>query len=260
MQLISLASGSKGNAYYVQSGSTSILVDAGLSAKQLSLRLLDAGIDVSEISAVFITHEHVDHIGGVRVFAKKMDIPVYMNPDCLEAARLKYCLDEIKDIRLFNTGHIIDYQDIRIHPLSISHDTSDPVCFTFDDGKHQAGIVTDLGKMNTLVATHLKKLDALILEANHDLLMLKANLHYPEYVKQRIRSSHGHLSNIQSAEAARDVMMNGKLKFLQLAHLSEKNNSEEEARRCFEKILGDARIDLPFSIARQHSISEKIIL
>ena len=260
MNLISLSSGSKGNSYYIRSGKTSILIDAGLSAKQLSLRLLDVDIDPSEISAIFVTHEHVDHIGGVRVFSKKMNIPVYMNHACFNAAQEKYKLNEIKDICLFDTGDIIDYQDIRVHPLSVSHDTSDPVCFTIDNGKHRAGIVTDLGKMNTLVATHMKKLDALILESNHDLGMLKTNQRYPEYVKQRIRSVHGHLSNIQSAEAARDAILNGKLKYLQLAHLSENNNTEALADKTYKTVFKEAGIDLPFTFAKQHCVADKIIL
>jgi phosphoribosyl 1,2-cyclic phosphodiesterase len=252
MKLISLASGSKGNSYYINSGSTSILVDAGLSAKQLSIRMHDMDIDPSKISAVFITHEHVDHIGGLRVFAKKTDIPVFMNEKCLLSAKEKYKLDEIKDIHLFNTGHIIDYQDIRIHPMSISHDTSDPVCFTLDDGKYMTGIVTDLGKMNTLVLTNLKKLDTLILESNHDLNMLKANSRYPEYVKQRIRSAHGHLSNSQSAEAAVEIIAHGKLKHLMLAHLSENNNTEAQAALTYDRYFKEAGIDLPYSFAKQH--------
>ncbi len=212
MQVISLSSGSKGNSYFVKSGKTSILVDAGLSAKQLSLRLLDADSDASEIDAIFITHEHIDHIRGARVFAKKMNIPVFMNQGCYDSARERYKLEEINDIHLFETGLVFDYQDITIHPLRVSHDTADPVCFTIDDGKHTLGIVTDLGKMNTLVSTNLRKVEILILESNHDLLMLKNNQHYPEYMKQRIRSNRGHLSNTQSAEAAVEIIKNGKLK------------------------------------------------
>ena len=257
MKLISLASGSKGNAYYIRSGKTSILVDAGLSAKQLFLRLQNVDIDVSGISAIFVTHEHVDHIGGVRVFAKRLTIPVYLNHACFEAAQERYKLNEITDINLFNTGDIIDYQDISLHPLSVSHDTSDPVCFTIDDGKQQAGIVTDLGKMNTLVSTKMRKVDSLILESNHDLQMLKTNPHYPEYVKQRIRSVHGHLSNTQSAEAAVEIIRNGRLKHLMLAHLSEKNNSESIAKATYDKIFKEAGIDLPFTFAKQH---EAVIL
>lgn len=252
MNIISLASGSKGNSYYIRSGSTSVLIDAGLSAKKLSERLLDVNVDPFEISAVFVTHEHVDHIGGVRVFCKKMDIPVYINHDCFASAKDKYKLEEINNIHLFNTGDIIDYQDFRLHPLSVSHDTSDPVCFTIDNGKQLTGIVTDLGKMNTLVSTNMRKVDSLILESNHDLMMLKNNPHYPEYVKQRIRSNRGRLSNSQSAEAAVEIIKNGKIKKLMLAHLSEKNNSEIQAKATYDKIFKEAGIDLPFSFAKQN--------
>ncbi|MEA2078143.1 MAG: MBL fold metallo-hydrolase, partial [Candidatus Marinimicrobia bacterium] len=241
-------------------GKSSILIDAGLSAKQLVLRLQDVDTDASDIQAIFITHEHIDHIRGARVFAKKMGIPVFMNRGCYDAAEERYKLNEIQDIHLFETGLPFDYQDFMIHPLRITHDTLDPVCFTLDNGKHSLGIVTDLGKITTLISNHLKKLDALVLESNHDLNMLKLNTHYPEKVKQRIRSSYGHLSNTQSAEAARDVILKGKLKHLMLAHLSENNNSEKQTQKTYEHIFKDADIDFSFSFAKQHISGPKIIL
>lgn len=252
MQLISLASGSKGNSYLITTGKTAVLVDAGLSAKQLALRLQEVGSDASHINAIFITHEHIDHIRGARVFAKKQGIPVFMNQGCFDAARERYKLDEIQDIHLFKTGLPFDYQDFIIHPLTVTHDTLDPVCFTINDGKYSLAIVTDLGKMNKLVSTHLRKVDALLLESNHDLDMLKNNKNYPEKIKQRIRSIHGHLSNIQSAEAARDVILHGKLKYLMLAHISENNNSEKQSKKTYLKVFKDAGIDFPFSFAKQH--------
>ena len=260
MQLISLASGSKGNSYLVKTGKTTLLVDAGLSAKQLALRLLDVGSDASQINAIFITHEHIDHIRGARVFAKKMNIPVFMNQGCFDAARERYQLDEIQDIHLFETGVPFDYQDVIIHPMSITHDTVDPVCFTIDNGKHSFEIVTDLGKMNKLVSTKLRKVDGLVLESNHDLEMLKNNKNYPENIKQRIRSNQGHLSNVQSAEAARDIIMHGKLKQLLLAHLSENNNTEKISKKTYLRIFKDAGIDLPFSFAKQYQAGERFIL
>ncbi|MCF7833401.1 MAG: MBL fold metallo-hydrolase [Candidatus Marinimicrobia bacterium] len=260
MQLISLASGSKGNSYLITTGRTTLLVDAGLSAKQLALRLLEVGSDAAYINAIFITHEHIDHIRGARVFAKKHKIPVFMNQGCFDAARERYLLDEIKDIRLFDTGFPFDFQDVMIHPLSISHDTVDPVCFTINDNKQLFAIVTDLGKMNKLVSTNLRKADALVLESNHDLNMLKNNPNYPENIKQRIRSVHGHLSNTQSAEAARDVIQHGKLKHLMLAHLSENNNTEKQTKKTYLSVFKDAGIDLPFSFAKQHQVGTKFIL
>lgn len=260
MEIIPLASGSKGNSYLIRSGGSHILIDAGLSAKQLCLRLQDSGTDATKISAVFITHEHVDHLRGVRVFAKKFGIPVYMNSACFDNARLQYQLEQIADIRLFKTGQSFDYQDFNIHPLSVSHDTSDPVCFSISDGKSNLGVITDLGKVSTLVHTAAMKMDALILEANHDLLLLKQNPNYPENVKQRIRSNRGHLSNEQSAEFARDLIMKGRLKQLILAHLSEQNNNEARIRTAFDRIFGEAGLDLPYSCAGQYCISSKLII
>jgi len=122
------------------------------------------------------------------------------------------------------------------------------------------GSVTDLGKMNKLVSTKLRKVDGLVLESNHDLDMLKNNKSYPENIKQRIRSNRGHLSNVQSAEAARDVIMHGKLKQLLLAHLSENNNTEKISNKTYLRIFKDAGIDLPFSFAKQYLVGPSIIL
>ncbi|MFA6618893.1 MAG: MBL fold metallo-hydrolase [Candidatus Neomarinimicrobiota bacterium] len=260
MKITPLSSGSKGNSYLIESGKTHILIDAGLSAKQLGNRLMDADCDPSNISAIFVTHEHGDHIGGVRVFSKKFKIPVYMNIATYNAACEKHKLEQLNNFQEFKTGEAFDFQDIHIHPLKITHDTADPVCFTVNDGRHLAAIVTDLGKLNTLVSMNLRKADILVLESNHDLSMLKCNPMYPEKIKQRIRSNFGHLSNEQSAKAALEVLKQGKLKHLILAHLSENNNSETKVRQCFEKHFRAEGIDFPISFAKQHIVSDKIIL
>ncbi len=260
MIITPLASGSKGNSYLIESASTKILIDAGLSAKQLALRLENADYNPDDISALCITHEHGDHIGGVRVFAKRYNIPVYMNEACYKSAREKYKLDEINDIRFFETGKAFDLLDLNIHPMLVTHDTVEPVCFSVEDGIHTAAIVTDIGKMNKLVAVNMKKVDALVLEANHDLLMLKMNPNYPEKIKQRIKSDLGHLSNDQSAQAAIEIISRGKLKHLTLAHLSENNNSEKIVLKTYQKYFKEHGIDLPINLAKQYVISEKIVL
>ncbi len=252
MRVVPLASGSKGNSYYVSSGGSSILIDAGLTAKELTRRLLLSGIDPLTINALFITHEHIDHIRGARVFSRQYRIPVFMNRGCLSAANERYELDDLPDIRLFETGLSFDFQDFMIHPLSISHDTVDPVCFAIEDGKNTLGIVTDLGKVTTLVHTRAMRFDAMVLESNHDLMLLKTNPRYPEHVKQRIRSNRGHLSNEQAASFARDVILRGKLRHLLLAHLSEQNNTEELSASTFLHAFSEDRIDLPFSFAKQY--------
>ncbi|MBW6458166.1 MAG: MBL fold metallo-hydrolase [FCB group bacterium] len=260
MELIPLASGSRGNSYLIRSGKTTVLIDAGLSAKQLCMRLRDSGVEPESIDALFITHEHVDHIGGARVFSKQFAVPVFMNAACYAAACIPCKLEALQNIHLFDTGLLFEFQDIMIHPLSVSHDTSDPVCFTVSNGNISLGVITDLGKVSTLIHTHAKRLDALVLESNHDLNMLKTNTRYPEKVKQRIRSNRGHLSNIQAAEFARDIILHGKLRFLMLAHLSEQNNTVEQCTRTFTEIFTPHDIDLPFSFARQDVSGPKISL
>lgn len=259
MILQTLASGSKGNSIFIRSGETRILIDAGISCKQLSLRLQMIDEMPEKIQAIFITHEHSDHIQGARVFAKKYNIPVYMNQAAFQSASSRYKLEEIPDLRFFSAGDNIIFNTVRLHAHSVSHDTADPVCFTIDDGKVKAGILTDLGKSNTLLQTRGMELDILLLESNHDLGMLKKNIRYPEYLKQRIRGNQGHLSNIQAVELATLLIEKGKLKHLILGHLSEENNRADLALSTFSKAFEKAGIHMDVAVAPQHEPGIKIL-
>jgi phosphoribosyl 1,2-cyclic phosphodiesterase len=158
-----LASGSKGNLTLIQSENAKILVDQGLSAKQAEFRLQDAGHNPNDIQAIFITHEHGDHIGGVRVFAKKYKIPVYINSNILPIVRMKKNFDEIKDVRTFNPSDDIEFMDLILHPFCVSHDAIDTVNFIIKNKDKSVGIFTDLGFVNNLVKMKAQSIDLMIL-------------------------------------------------------------------------------------------------
>src|SRR5664279_4608962 len=221
-----LASGSGGNCTVVSSSRTRLLVDAGLSCKELLRRLLLCGQDSPAIDAILVTHEHSDHVGGLRVLAKRLKVPIYITGATYQA-----------------------YQrfagDITVKPFTIPHDAEDPVGFTFRCDGIKVGICTDLGYMPASVRDHLRGCHVLMIESNHDLEMLRGGP-YPWSVKQRVMSRVGHLSNCKLAEFLTGDY-DGGAEFLILAHLSEKNNHPEIARMTAERALGEQR-----SFVRNH--------
>ena len=251
-----LASGSKGNLTLIQSENAKILVDQGLSAKQAAFRLQDAGHNPNDIQAIFITHEHGDHIGGVRIFAKKYKIPVYINSNILPIVRMKKNFDEIKDVRIFNPSDDIEFMDLILHPFRVSHDAIDTVNFIIKNKDKSVGIFTDLGFVNNLVKMKAQSIDLMILEANHDLNMLK-NGTYPLELQQRIKSKFGHLSNEQSVNFLIETLKNNKIDNVILAHLSEENNDPNLAIDYFLEKLEKTNNFVKLTIAKQHKITKR---
>lgn len=240
-----LASGSKGNSMVVASSATRILVDAGLSCRELLKRMRDSGEDPLALSAILITHEHVDHIAGLRVLAQRLEIPVYMTGPTHrawfhmmkhEAKTAERELKDLERLEFFEAGRSFHIGDVGIMPFTIPHDAADPVGFTFQIEGVKLGFATDLGYIPASVREHLRGCDGLILESNHDLEMLRSGP-YPWSVKQRVMSRVGHLSNEALAEFLADGY-DGGAAFLVLAHLSEQNNDPEIARVAAERALG----------------------
>ncbi|MGD0665438.1 MAG: MBL fold metallo-hydrolase [Rhabdochlamydiaceae bacterium] len=250
-----LASGSKGNSIFLGTENTRILVDAGISAKATQEKLQLIGIDITDIDAILITHEHVDHIRGLASIAVKHKIPVFANSDTAHA--ILETLDEFPKFKIFSTGETFEFGDLEIHPFSIQHDTLDPVAFTIRTSDLKLGFCTDLGFATTLVKNHLKGCDYLYIEANHEPSMVHSSPR-PMIYKQRVLSRQGHLSNQQCAELLSEVAHPG-LKHIHLAHLSEECNHPQRALEVIQSTLDTLQIPSELSIAFQHQISKSII-
>ena len=245
-----LASGSRGNTAVLSSSGTSILIDAGISCRETLRRMRGAGEDPAQLSAIVITHEHSDHVSGLGVLARKLKIPVYITghthqewqrwvrgPTTRQTAL--YEDDDkahLERCEHFRAGERFTIGDIEVLPFTIPHDAADPVGFVFLTEGIKIGMATDLGYMPTSVKIHLRGCDALVLESNHDLEMLRGGP-YPWSVKQRVMSRVGHLSNDSLAEFF-STDYDGGAAFLVLAHLSEANNHPELALQAAERALG----------------------
>ena len=235
-----LASGSRGNTAIVESSSARILVDAGISCRETFKRIKSIGCDPREISAILVTHEHSDHVYGLATLAKKLNVPVFMT-GATHQAWARALRDEAGELpklakfELFSSGRAFQVGDITVMPFTIPHDAADPVGFTFRVEGTKVAIVTDLGYMPASVRDHLRGCDVLVLESNHDLEMLRVGP-YPWSVKQRVMSRVGHLSNGALADFFTNDYDN-RAAFVVLAHLSERNNHPEIARREAEKAL-----------------------
>jgi phosphoribosyl 1,2-cyclic phosphodiesterase len=236
MHYISLASGSKGNCHAFFEGQQILLIDAGISLKQIRTRLLAAGINPSQVGAVALSHEHFDHVSAVPVLLRNTDWLFITTMTTLAAIKSIYGI-EIPSNRILNLrhGHITNWNGIKITPFAIPHDAVDPVAFRIDLAGFHAAIVTDLGHQTSLVMEYCNDLDLLVLEANHDVSMLKQG-NYPPALKSRILSNIGHLSN-ESMGMLLTNILSTRLKTLVLAHLSAKNNDPTIARAVAEKIL-----------------------
>ncbi|HEX5286481.1 MAG TPA: MBL fold metallo-hydrolase [Polaromonas sp.] len=232
----SLGSGSTGNATLIEVAGqrpVRLLVDCGLGLKQLSVRLAQAGLADGDIDALFITHEHSDHIGCARQFARRYRVPVWMSRGTYEgigSPDFDGLLNTARD------GESIDLGDLQIMPFTVPHDAREPLQLTCTDGAAKLGILTDLGHATTHLLAHLAHCDALLLESNHDSELL-AQSTYPPFLKRRVGGMYGHLSNIAAGAIARSLLHGG-LKHLVAAHLSVQNNRPELARQALSDGLG----------------------
>ena len=254
MRVCLLASGSKGNAILVDTGSSKILVDAGLSASEILNRLALIGIEGSQLDAVLISHEHTDHVRGAGALCRKLKIPLFLSyPTCRE---INHLLKKIEVVE-FESGYPFTFKDLLIDPFPITHDACDPVGFIIECREGKLGIVTDLGIVTRLVTEKLKGARVLVLEFNHDEEML-LNGPYPWHLKQRIKSRHGHLSNKESAQVL-DEIIHPELAGIFLAHLSEVNNDPSIALNTAAVLLEQRNICSPrLIIGNQHHITEVV--
>ena len=247
-----LGSGSSGNCAYLETAEARILVDAGFSPLQIRKRLAGIGRTPENLTAILITHEHSDHIAGLLGLADKFQIPVYCNRDTRDATIWTFknkwsrktnlaleTADTFKtkiDWRLFATGAGFEVADVLVETFAIPHDAQDPVGFLLRTAAGNFGFATDLGHATRLVLERIRPANVLVLESNHDVKMLQDCPRRSWPLKQRILGRHGHLSNVDAAEAAAQVMSAG-LRHLYLAHLSRECNQPEIARRVMAGCL-----------------------
>ena len=233
-RLTILASGSTGNCAYLETDDTRLLIDAGLSARQIRQRLLGIGRTPENLSGILITHEHSDHTQGLGVLAAKLQIPIYCNRLTKEAIEVQF--KTRFEFRLFSTGASFELGDIGIDTFSVPHDAYDPVGFLLRTAAGNIGFLTDLGHATKLVVERVRPSHALVLEANHDVKMLQDDTRRPWATKQRILSRHGHLSNDAAAQVAEQIV-SAELRHLILGHLSSDCNRPNLARQVVSETL-----------------------
>lgn len=241
IKFCSLYSGSSGNSIYLSSGDTSLLIDCGLSGKRIVEALSDIGQKPQEISAVLITHEHSDHIKGAGILSRKFDIPIYANEKTWNAMEAYLGPVSIKNKKYFDTGFEFDIGNICVKPFPIPHDASEPVGFNFFIEGKKITSATDIGHMNRKLLYNLEGSDLLLIEANHDVEMLKMGP-YPWSLKKRVMGDHGHLSNEMAGKVVAYLAEQGTKHFL-LGHLSKENNFPELAYQTVCNRLREKNID-----------------
>lgn len=232
MRICAIASGSNGNCYYFENYNEAVLIDAGVSCKQIVLRMEKLGLDVNKVKGVFITHEHGDHIRGVNVFCKKFQIPVYITKATLENSKITLDPSLIKFINADDSTKI---GDIVVNSFSKNHDAADPCSFKVSCNDKNVCVLTDIGKECDNVINNIKDSHAIFLETNYDEEMLW-NGAYPYYLKSRVSGENGHLSNLQAATLILDHGQSS-LEHVFLSHLSENNNCPKIALSTFETLV-----------------------
>ncbi len=241
MELCSIASGSSGNCIYAGTEDGHLLIDAGISGKRIEEGLNSIGLKTAEMQGILVTHEHIDHVAGLGVLARRYGIPIYATDGTIEAIKRIKSVGKI-DESLF---HVIEPEvdftiaDMTIEPIAISHDAAEPVAYKIRQGTKAAAVMTDLGTYDESIVEHLKHLDVLLLEANHDVRMLQTGP-YPYPLKQRILGNRGHLSNESSGRLLGEVLHDD-LKAVILGHLSKENNYPQLAYETvrLEVTMGD---------------------
>ena len=224
LEICAIASGSNGNCYYTGNEKDAILIDAGISCKQILQRMKEKDLNPAKIKAVFISHEHGDHIRGARVLAKRLQVPVYITAKTFNATYNNLQPDYP---RFFTPGLEIKIGEFSIHPFLKNHDAAEPCSFRIEYAEKNIGVFTDIGEPCENVLFHLEKCNALFLETNYDEKMLWDGL-YPFYLKRRIASEYGHLSNKQAFQLLNNHAGDN-LECVFLSHLSKENNTAEIA-------------------------------
>lgn len=254
MRFAVLGSGSAGNAAVVECGGMRLMIDAGLSSKQLALRLRLVGIDPATLHGVLLTHEHGDHVRGLKVFLKQFPVPVFTTHATARVVREAGI--EGGSWKLFEAGQVFPLGDARIETFAIQHDAVDPVGFVLGYGTRRLGFLSDAGFVTRSMTERLRNLHGLFVEANYDEDLLESDTKRPWSIKQRISSRHGHLSNSQVTELIREIHHPG-LGRIVFGHLSSDCNTPEivitRLRACLTEL---GHVDTGLHCACQHEPSD----
>jgi phosphoribosyl 1,2-cyclic phosphodiesterase len=250
-----LGSGSAGNSALVATDHCKILVDGGLSARQLVLRMEQCGIVPEQLDGVILTHEHGDHVFGLEVLCRKFDVAIYCNALTAEAVRSGNSFERHCNWRIFPTGAEFSICDITLQTFPVPHDAVDPLGFVFHAGSGSLGFITDLGYVTKLIVERLRQVQTLVIETNHDEKLLQNDAHRPWPVKQRIQSRHGHLSNTAAAGVVEELLP-GKIERVVLGHLSRDCNTPELALNTVcASLTKCGRTDVEIQCATQFEIT-----
>ncbi|MBA3883542.1 MAG: MBL fold metallo-hydrolase [Chthoniobacterales bacterium] len=254
--LTMLGSGSSGNATLIATDHCRVLVDGGLSARQLVVRLELCGVRPEQLDGVLLTHEHGDHVCGLDVLCRKFHVPIYCNALTAEAIRCG-SLGAHRNWRIFRTGTEFSICDITVQSFPVPHDAVEPVGFAFHAGRCSLGFITDLGYATKMLVERLREVHTLVIETNHDEKLLQACQYRPWPVKQRIMSRHGHLSNIAAASVI-EHLLPGKIERVVLGHLSRDCNTPELAKAAVQALLAKCgRDSVEVFCADQRAISSR---
>lgn len=261
LKFTTLASGSGGNCIYIGTENTNIIIDAGISGIKVENALKEIDISPNDLDAIFVTHEHADHIDGVGVLSRRYNLPIYATEGTWEnMAKIGEIASKNKNI-IYPDENII-FNDLILTPFSVPHDASEPVCYTIKYDNKKIAVATDMGHITKNIIENLRFCDAIILESNHDISMLK-NGDYPINLKERVLGKFGHISN-EIAGKLLACIMNEKLKNVILAHISKDNNSPDLVYNTIKNILEEFGIfenkDVNLYIAKDYGISKIIEL
>lgn len=238
IKFCSLSSGSSGNCHFIGTDRTKILVDAGFSGVQIERLLVSVNIDINTIDYILVTHEHLDHVKGAGVLSRRYDIPILANEKTwLGMEKTIGCIKE-ENIKTFKTNVDFNLDDLSIHPFRIHHDAKEPVGYIVYYRNCQISIATDTGWIDNSIKEKIKGSDLYLVEANHDVDMLKEGS-YPYFLKQRVLSNEGHLSNLAAGEVLAETLL-GKGEIVVLGHLSRENNTPDLAYETVRGVIGRA--------------------
>lgn len=248
MRFYSIASGSSGNCYFLEISGKKYLVDAGISFKRIREALAKIEVDISEIEGIFITHEHTDHISGMPMIGKKTSMDIFSSQGTLSEIRRKYGEIQLSRFHDLNIDCAQIIQDVKISPFSVFHDAAEPIGYVFENQKNEKklAIVTDTGKADENIMEAIRNVNLLVVEANYDEHTLK-NGDYPAFLKRRILSSEGHLSNLAAAKILHDISSEN-LSHVFLGHLSKENNLPYLAKDAVCNFMKDFNKEITFEL------------